>query len=104
MRNNPPGSSEYRSPLEMCRFRYATHYEDSEVTDPSEIERLQLGDFASNESADLPCTEEQIEELRKLGRLDSDERNLRRDRAACTEIPNQGFQLQVINERHTNSF
>ena len=96
----PPGSSEYRSPLEMSRYRYSAHYEDSEVTEPSEIERLQLGDFASNESANLPCTENQIEELRKLGRLDSDERNLRRDRAKALKYRIKGFRWQVNNDRH----
>lgn len=78
----PPGFSGYRTPLEMSRYQYAAHYEDSEVTEPSEIARLQRGDFASNESVNQPCTEEQIEELRYLGRLDSDERNQRRERAA----------------------
>lgn len=79
----PPGSSEYRTPLEMSRYGYATHYEDSEVTDPSELARLQRGDFGPNESLDQACTKEQIEELRKLGRLDSDDRRLRRERAAA---------------------
>jgi len=88
---NPPGSSEYRTPLEMRRYRYAAHYEESDVTDPSEIARLQRGEFAPHESANLPCTEEQIEELRKLGRLDSDARQMRRDLAASLKYRIKDF-------------
>lgn len=47
----PPGSSGYRTPLEMSRYRHSTFDEDSEVTEPSEIERVQRGEFAPNESA-----------------------------------------------------
>jgi hypothetical protein len=43
----------------------------------AEIERLERGKFAPNESANLPCTEVQFEELRKLGRLESDEQRKR---------------------------
>ena len=87
----PPGSSGYRTPLEMSRYRHGTFYEDSEVTEPSEIERLQRGEFAPNESANLPCTKEQIEGLRKLGRLDSDARELRRERAASLKYKIKDF-------------
>jgi tRNA (cmo5U34)-methyltransferase len=87
----PPGSRGYRTPLEMSRYRYSAHYEDSDVSEPSEIARLERGDFAPNESANLPCTEEQIEELRKLGRLVSDERKLRRDRAAALKYRIKDF-------------
>ncbi len=78
----PPGNADYRTPLEMSRYQHAAFYEDSEVTDPNQIERLQRGDFTSNESADLPCTAEQIEELRTLGRLPSDEQRARQARTA----------------------
>lgn len=86
-----PGSSDYRTPLEMSRYRHVAYYEDSEVTEPSEVARLQRGDFSPNESADLPCTEEQIEELRKLGRLDSDARQMRRERAASLKYRIKDF-------------
>ncbi|WP_235935362.1 class I SAM-dependent methyltransferase [Candidatus Laterigemmans baculatus] len=77
----PPGHTGYRTPLEMSRYRHLEFYEDLEVTDAAELERLQRGEFAANESIDAPCTEEQIEMLRKLGRLDSDERRERRERS-----------------------
>ena len=44
-----------------------------------------------DESANLPCTEEQLEELRKLGRLDSDARHLRRERAAALKYRIKDF-------------
>lgn len=88
---NPPGSLGYRTPLEMSRFRHVAFYDDSEVTDPIEIERLQRGEFASNESANLPCTEEQIEELRRLGRLESDEHLARQERAASLKYQTKDF-------------
>lgn len=88
---NPPGSSDYRTPLEMSRYRHVANYKDSEVTEPSEIARLQRGEFAQHESANLPCTEEQLEELRKLGRLDSEARHLRRERAAALKYRIKDF-------------
>lgn len=87
----PPGNSAYRTPLEMSRFRYLEYYDDSQVTDPVEIERLQRSEFAPNESADGPCSEEQIEELRKLGRLDSDDRRVRRDQTASLKYRVKDF-------------
>jgi len=87
----PPGNSGYRTPLEMSRHRYMNFYEDTEVTDPAEIERLERGEFGGNETVDAPCTEEQIEELRKLGRLDSDERKARRDRASSLTLRTKDF-------------
>ena len=44
-----------------------------------------------DESANLPCTEEQLEELRKLGRLDSEARHLRRERAAALKYRIKDF-------------
>ncbi|XZE19481.1 class I SAM-dependent methyltransferase [Pirellulaceae bacterium SH449] len=87
----PPGNTGYRTPLEMSRKRYASFYEDSEVTDPKEIDRLTRGEFASHESADLPCTAEQIEMLRKLGRLESDEDLARRNRSASLKFQTKDF-------------
>ena len=78
----PPGNAEYRTPLEMTRYHYLNHYEDAEVTDPSELERLERGEFESNENVDRPCTPEEMEQLRQLGRLETDDRLLRREYAA----------------------
>ncbi len=79
----PPGNAGYRTPLEMSRYRHLACYEDSDVTEPDEIERLQRGDLNANESVDRPCTAEQIEELRTLGRLPADEQRARRARTAA---------------------
>lgn len=62
-----------------------------DLTESSEIEMLQRGEFAPNESVNLPCTEEQIEGLRKLGRLDSDARELRRARAVALKYQIKDF-------------
>lgn len=93
----PPGNSGYRTPLEMSRHQYINFYEDTEVTDPAEIERLQQGKFGRNETWDAPCTEEQIEELRRLGRLDSDERKARRDRASSLKLRTKDFSDKSTN-------
>ncbi|GAB5517551.1 class I SAM-dependent methyltransferase [Rhodopirellula baltica] len=87
----PPGNLGYRTPLEMSRHRYVNFYEDTEVTDQAEIERLEQGDVGGNESVDAPATEEQIEELRRLGRLDSDEQRARRDRASAITLSSKDF-------------
>jgi tRNA (cmo5U34)-methyltransferase len=78
----PPGHAEYRSPLEMSRHRYLSHYEDTEVTDPDELARLERREFSPDEAVDRPCSDNEVEELRKLGRLESDDRRSRRERAA----------------------
>ncbi|TWU39520.1 hypothetical protein Poly41_23750 [Novipirellula artificiosorum] len=78
----PPGNSEYRTPLEMSRNHFLNFHEDTEITDAEEIARLERGDFKPEESFDRPCTEEEMEQLRQLGRLESDELTLRRERSA----------------------
>ncbi len=78
----PPGNAEYRTPLGMRRYHYLNHYEDTEVTDPEELARLERGEFEPEEDVDRPCTPEEMEQLRQLGRLGDDDRLLRRERAA----------------------
>lgn len=78
----PPGNAEYRTPLEMTRHHYLNHYEDAEVTDPSELVRLERGELNPHENVNRPCTPEEMEQLRKLGRLETDDRLSRRERAA----------------------
>jgi tRNA (cmo5U34)-methyltransferase len=78
----PPGNAGYRTPLEMSRYHYRSHYEDTEVTDPEELARLERGEFSLDESVNRPCTDDEIEELRRLGRLESDDRRSRRERTA----------------------
>ncbi|TWU35642.1 Demethylrebeccamycin-D-glucose O-methyltransferase [Novipirellula aureliae] len=78
----PPGNSEYRTPLEMSRYRFLNFHEDTEITDAEEIARLERGDFKPEEGFDRPCTEEEMEQLRQLGRLESDKNFLRFERSA----------------------
>lgn len=78
-----PSDPNYRSPLEMSRYRYQASYEDIDVTDMSEIERLENGDMLPHESLCRPCTEVQVEELRQLGRLEAESERLRRNRATA---------------------
>lgn len=87
----PPGSSGYRTPLEMSRHRYMKFYEDSEVTAPAEIERLERGELGGNESSTGPASDEDVEMLRRLGRLPSDERQARRDRASSLRLRTKDF-------------
>jgi len=68
----PPDHKHYRSPLEMSKYHYMGHYEDSEVTDPEEIARLERGDMKPGESVTRPCSKEDIDMLRAKGRLDYD--------------------------------
>lgn len=87
----PPGNSGYRTPLEMSRHHYMHHYVDTKVTDPAEIERLERGEFGANESSSGPASVEDVEMLRKLGRLDSDERKARRERASSLKLRTKDF-------------
>lgn len=87
----PPGSSDYRTPLEMSRHDYSNCYEDTEVTLPAEIKRLEDGQFNSNETWTGPASDEEVEMLRKLGRLDSDERAARRERASALKLRTKDF-------------
>lgn len=94
----PPGHADYRTPLEMSRFRYLEFYEDSEVTNANEIARLEREELLSNESLNMPCSEEQIEELRRLGRLETYQRRERRERAAKLT-----YQVKDFSAKSTNS-
>jgi hypothetical protein len=87
----PPGNSGYRTPLEMSRHVFTNFYVDTEVTGPAEIERLNAGKFGANETGDAPCTEEQVKMLLRLGRLDSDERKSRHDRALSLKLRTKDF-------------
>lgn len=71
----PPTSEGYRSPIEMYPHYHLNHYEDHEVTDPEELDRLNRGDFRPEETVDRPCTDQEIEMLRTMGRLDGIETN-----------------------------
>lgn len=77
----PSGHADYRTPLEMSRYHYLEFYEDSEVTNADVIARLEREELLSNESLNMPCNEEQVEELRRLGRLETNHRRERRERA-----------------------
>lgn len=66
----PPTANGYRTPAEMHLHYYMNHYEDCEVTDPVELERLNQGDFQPDESVDRPCTADEVKQLRAMGRLD----------------------------------
>lgn len=53
----PPGHKEWINPVEMMDKCYMGFYEDSVVTDPELIARLNSGHLEENESMDLPASE-----------------------------------------------
>ena len=99
----PPGHAEYRTPLEMSRYHYLKHYEDTQITDSVEISRLERGEFTANERVVRPCGDEEVEELRKHGRLEPGERRDRRQRASALKYRLTDFSAMsttnVIAER-----
>lgn len=62
----PPDHKEYKTPLEMQKHYYMSHYIDTLVKDPNIIARLEQGD-TPEESASLirPFSIEEIEEFKK---------------------------------------
>lgn len=50
----PPGHKDYRTPEEMAPHYHMAHFEDSTVTDPAEIARLERGDVRPGESTSRP--------------------------------------------------
>jgi tRNA (cmo5U34)-methyltransferase len=77
----PPGHAEYRTPLEMSRQRYLNFHEDVEITDAKEIARLERDDVGPEDVVHRPCTDEEVEQLRQLGRLESEDHRVRHERS-----------------------
>jgi hypothetical protein len=100
----PPGNEEYRTPLEMSRYRFLNFHEDTEITDAEEIARLERGDFKPEENVDRPCTEEEMKQLRQLGRLESDEQWLRRERSAELKYRVNDFSAKSTTEDIADRF
>jgi tRNA (cmo5U34)-methyltransferase len=78
----PPGHAEYRTPLEMSRHRFLNFYEDVEITNAEAIARLERDDVGPEDVVHRPCTDDEIEHLRRLGRLESEDYRLRCERSA----------------------
>ena len=57
----PPDHRQYRTPMEMQKQHFMSHFTDSEVTDADEIARLERGEVRDGESINRPCTPEEIE-------------------------------------------
>lgn len=66
--STPPGHPTWVSPVDKASDYYMDFFEDSEVTDPEVIRLIESGEI--RDAVTSPCTEEEIEELRRLGRLD----------------------------------
>lgn len=67
--STPPDHKDYVPPSEMVKHLHHCHYEDSEVTDPDEIARLNAGEMRNGESITRPCSEEDMEMLKLRGCL-----------------------------------
>ena len=63
----PPGHKDWITPVDKAHELYRAFYTDFEVTDPGLIARLEAGDV--DDPITAPCTDEEIEELKRLGRL-----------------------------------
>lgn len=68
----PPDHKHYHKPQDMAKQYYMNFYEDSDVTDPEEIARLERGQTKPGESVNRPCSKEVVERLKAEGRLDDD--------------------------------
>ncbi len=63
----PPGHNDWISPVDKAAEYHMAFYNDFEVVDADLIVRLEAGDVDDMISG--PCSDEEIEELRRLGRL-----------------------------------
>lgn len=62
----PPDHETYISPVDMQDKHYMSHFTDSEVTDPVEIDRIKRGDTTVDETVTRPVTPELAAEMRLL--------------------------------------
>lgn len=65
----PPGHAHWVSPVDKHPDHYRKFRTTTEVTDLDLISRLEAGEVG-DASITKPCTDEEIEELRQMGRLD----------------------------------
>lgn len=61
----PPDHKNYISPVDKTKDYHLKFYEDTVVTDPQEIARLDAGKIGQGEGIDRPCTAEEIEKIFK---------------------------------------
>ena len=67
--STPPGHKGYIHPEEKCNEYYLAFHEDSDVTDPELIEKLENDEFiGENVSIDRPVSKEEAKEI--LGEYD----------------------------------
>lgn len=62
----PPGHKTYITPEKMTEQHYRSHFTDSEVTDPLEIERLKRNEQSEDEAITRPVSPERAAEMRLL--------------------------------------
>jgi tRNA (cmo5U34)-methyltransferase len=99
-----PDNAEYRTPLEMSRHRFLNFHEDAEITNADEIARFERGDFRPEESVNRPCTEQEMMQLRQLGRLESDDQALRRQRSVELEYQPKDLSSKSTTDEITARF
>lgn len=64
--STPPDHKEYKTPLEMQKHYYMSHYEDSVVSDPTVIVMLEKGETPEKgASLTRPLTKEEAEEFKE---------------------------------------
>lgn len=73
-----PGDPRYRTPLEMSRYHYRSHYTESEVTDPEELARQNQGGAVSGAGGECQARDG----WEQAGSSEPDDHRLRRKRAA----------------------
>lgn len=66
----PPGHEHYWTPEEMTHRHYMNRYEDSEVTDPVKIARLEAGETEIHESLTRPVSEDKLAAMVAAGKLE----------------------------------
>lgn len=72
--STPPGHKDWISPVDMADKYYMRFHEDTEVTDPELIARLNRGEIEDGESLDQPLNFDDLEEELKC-RLDAYDEN-----------------------------
>jgi hypothetical protein len=67
--STPPGHEKYKNPIDMMDAYYVSNYEDSEVTDPELIARLEADDEDIQGSINRPVREEELKWLQEEDRI-----------------------------------
>jgi hypothetical protein len=64
----PPGHASWISPVDKLNDHHSRFSSSAEVTDPELIAKLEAGEV--DDPITAPCSDDEVEELRRLGRLD----------------------------------